>query len=179
MVHVCNCLNGDVSGVVTRTVTATLGAIANGAILGWSSSAQFMLESGGQVPFPVTSKDTQTFSSVFGIGAALGALPAGYVSGLCGRRGSMMIFEGFLLVGWIMLVRPVATWVLSVARMLQGVGAGALCATIPSYVGEIAEPQMRGKSHPILLQARTWEVLGVQHPPLPEILGKFLNVVKG
>lgn len=113
-------------------------------ILGWSSSAQIMLENDHLVTFPVTNKDTQTFSSVFGIGAALGALPAGYVSGLFGRRTSMMLFEGFLIVGWIILVMPMSVWMLSVGRVLQGVGVGALCAIIPSYVGEIADPKMRG-----------------------------------
>lgn len=126
------------------TFAATLGAVATGVILGWSSSAQVMLETDSLVTFQVTNKDTQTFSSVFGIGAALGALPAGYVSGLFGRRTSMMLFEGFLLVGWIILVMPMSVWMLSVGRVLQGVGVGALCAIIPSYVGEIAEPKMRG-----------------------------------
>lgn len=126
-------------------IIATLGAVANGAIIGWSSPAQFMIETDNQLPFQVTAKDTQTFSSVFGIGAALGALPAGYVTSLLGPRISMMLFEGFLFVGWIILVFPTSVWMLSVGRILQGVGTGALCATIPSYVGEIAEPHMRGR----------------------------------
>ncbi|VVC44857.1 Hypothetical protein CINCED_3A000173 [Cinara cedri] len=140
-----NLSGGTINAQIIITVIATLGAVANGTILGWSSPAQVMLESENQVSFPVTDKDTQTFSSVFGIGAALGALPAGYVSGLFGRRTSMMLFEGFLLVGWIILVYPTSVWMLSVGRVLQGIGAGALCAIIPSYVGEIAEPQMRGR----------------------------------
>jgi len=126
-------------------VAATLGAMATGAILGWSSSAQSMLETDGQLPFPVSSQDTQTFSSVFGIGAALGALPAGYVSGTFGRRTGMMLCEGFLLAGWAMLVLSTSVWMLSWGRVLQGVGAGALCAVVPSYVGEIAEPRTRGE----------------------------------
>jgi len=97
--------------------------------------------------FPITAKDTQMFSSVFGIGAALGALPAGYVSRMFGRPASMMLFEGFLLVGWVMLVLPTSVWMLSAGRMMQGIGVGALCAVIPSYIGEIAEPRMRGALH--------------------------------
>lgn len=95
--------------------------------------------------FEVTGKDVQMFSSVFGIGAALGALPAGYVSSVFGRPASMMLFEGFLLVGWAMLVLPTSVWILSAGRMIQGIGVGALCVVIPSYIGEIAESRMRGK----------------------------------
>jgi len=106
------------------------------------------------LPFTVTAKDVQTFSSVFGIGAALGALPAGYVSKMIGRPGSMMLFEGFLLVGWVMLVLPTSVWVLHAGRMMQGIGVGALCAVIPSYVGEIAEPRMRGASRLYIFKTR-------------------------
>jgi len=119
--------------------------MATGTILGWTSSAQYMLEADGQLPFRVTGQDTQTFSSVFGVGAALGALAAGHVSGVLGRRAGMMLCEGFLLAGWAVLVLPTSVWMLSLGRVLQGVGAGALCAIVPSYVGEIAEPRMRGK----------------------------------
>lgn len=125
-------------------IAATLGAIANGTILGWSSSAHDMFDANYQTPFPVTIKDQQTFSSVIGIGAAFGALPAGYVSRVFGRRISMMLFESLQLVGWAMLIKPTSVWMLSVGRVLQGISAGALCVIIPSYVGEIAEPRMRG-----------------------------------
>lgn len=125
-------------------LSATIGSFAIGTIIGWSSPTQIMLENDNQLPFSVSSKDTQTFSSVFGIGAALGALPAGYVTSMLGPRNSMILFEGFLLVGWIILILPISVWMLSAGRVLQGVGTGALCATIPTYVGEIGESHMRG-----------------------------------
>ncbi|XP_060834889.1 facilitated trehalose transporter Tret1-2 homolog isoform X2 [Rhopalosiphum padi] len=123
------------------------------------------------LPFAVTAKDAQTFSSVFGIGAALGALPAGYVSRTFGRPASMMLFEGFLLVGWVMLVLPTSVWVLSAGRMMQGIGAGALCAIIPSYVGEIAEPRMRGRLGTIF---QLFIVIGILYSYTS---GAFMNYV--
>ncbi|KAL4143709.1 hypothetical protein QTP88_006006 [Uroleucon formosanum] len=141
-----NLSGGAINSQFIITVIAALGAIATGTILGWSSPAQSMFDADELLlPFVVTGKDTQTFSSVFGIGAALGALPAGYVSRVFGRPASMMLFEGFLLVGWAMLVFPTSVWMLSAGRMMQGIGVGALCAIIPSYIGEIAEPRMRGR----------------------------------
>lgn len=132
------------------SVTATLGAIATGTILGWSSPAQVMFESGAaHTPFAVTDKDVQTFSSVFGIGATVGAVPAGYVSGAFGCQAAMMLSEAFLLVGWVMLVAPAYPWMLSAGRVMQGVGVGALCAVIPSYVGEISESRLRGNRNDI------------------------------
>ncbi|XP_015379721.1 PREDICTED: facilitated trehalose transporter Tret1-2 homolog isoform X1 [Diuraphis noxia] len=141
-----NLSGGAIKSQAIITVIAALGAIATGTILGWSSPAQNMFDADeSPFPFEVTGKDAQMFSSVFGIGAALGALPAGYVSRVFGRLVSMMLFEGFLLVGWTMLVFPTSVWILSAGRMMQGIGVGALCAVIPSYIGEIAESRMRGR----------------------------------
>ncbi|XP_027851745.2 facilitated trehalose transporter Tret1-2 homolog [Aphis gossypii] len=167
-----NISGGAINAQFIITVIAALGAIATGTILGWSSPAQSMFESDETLlSFTVTSKDTQTFSSVFGIGAALGALPAGYVSRTFGRPASMMLFEGFLLVGWVMLVLPTSVWLLSVGRMMQGIGAGALCAVIPSYVGEIAEPRMRGRLGTIF---QLFIVIGILYSYTS---GAFMNYV--
>ncbi|XP_050535057.1 facilitated trehalose transporter Tret1-like [Daktulosphaira vitifoliae] len=124
---------------------ATLGAMAMGTIIGWSSSAVGMLESGNfPSPFPVDKEDTKTYGSVFGIGAAIGALPAGSVASVLGRCLSMVVFEIFIFIGWLCLIIPKAVWMLNTGRVLQGIGVGALCALIPAYVGEISEPAIRG-----------------------------------
>ncbi|XP_050531568.1 facilitated trehalose transporter Tret1-like isoform X3 [Daktulosphaira vitifoliae] len=105
-----------------------------------------MLEEGQfPSPFPVTRSNTQTYGSVFGIGAAFGALPAGTVAKIFGRCKSMVIFELFMCLGWLFLTIPRAVWMLIVGRILQGIGVGALCAVIPSYVGEISQASVRGR----------------------------------
>ncbi|XP_050436235.1 facilitated trehalose transporter Tret1-like isoform X3 [Adelges cooleyi] len=130
---------------IYAAIVATLGAMAMGTVIGWSSSAVGMLESGNfPLPFVVTKFDTQTYSSVFGIGAAIGALPAGSVAQLMGRCLSMVVFEIFVLAGWICLSIPTGVWMLNLGRTLQGVGIGALCAVIPTYVAEISQPSIRG-----------------------------------
>jgi hypothetical protein len=78
-----------------------------------------MFKNDHEFPFLVISKDMQTFISVvLVVGALVGVLPVGYVSSLCGRRGSMILFEEFVLGGWIMLVLPTSLWMLSVERVM-------------------------------------------------------------
>ncbi|XP_050439145.1 facilitated trehalose transporter Tret1-like [Adelges cooleyi] len=130
---------------VYASVIATLGALAMGIIIGWSSPAEEMLEKGKfDLPFKVTVSDTQLYGSMFGVGAAFGALPAGYIGKLLGRCLSMAVFEMFLVFGWICLTFPKGVWMLIAGRVLLGIGVGALCAVIPSYVGEISQPHVRG-----------------------------------
>jgi len=124
-------------------LSATLGAMVMGTILGWTSPANALLPSG--VGFQISVDDLRSFSSIFGIGAVVGALPAGKLSAMIGRRYSMVIFEIHIIIGWIFLSMANASWMLLAGRVLQGVGVGALCTVIPTYVAEIAQPHIRGK----------------------------------
>lgn len=116
--------------------------MAMGTILGWSSPAQLLLAQNKNIK--VTDDDAKVYGSVFGIGAVIGALPAGTVSNIVGRRYSMILFELFVIVGWGFLILFNAIWMLIIGRTLQGIGVGALCAIIPTYVGEISQPHIRG-----------------------------------
>ncbi|XP_050435727.1 facilitated trehalose transporter Tret1-2 homolog [Adelges cooleyi] len=144
--------------------------MAMGAVIGWSSPAVVLLEAGNfSSPFPVTKADTQTYGSIFGIGAAIGALPAGSMAKLMGRCMSMVVFEIVLFGGWVCLIVPRGVWMLNLGRTLQGIGVGALCAVIPMYVGEISEPTIRGRLGAI------FEVLVVVGVLYAYIAGAYFN----
>ncbi|XP_050435943.1 facilitated trehalose transporter Tret1-like isoform X2 [Adelges cooleyi] len=155
---------------VYAATAATLGAMLMGMVIGWSSPAVGFLESGNfYSPFPVTKDDTQIYGSIFGIGATIGALPAGSVANIIGRCMSMVVFEIIFIVGWICLAIPRGVWMLNLGRTLQGIGAGALCAVIPMYVGEISEPNIRGRLGAI------FEVLSVFGVLYVYIVGAYFN----
>lgn len=113
-----------------------------GTVLGWSSPALTTLKLA--FSFSITDDDSRAYESVFGIGAAMGAIPAGAVSRVIGRRYGMVLYEMFVIAGWACLTVPKAVWMLIVGRVLQGIGVGALCTIIPVYVGEISQPVIRG-----------------------------------
>lgn len=103
-----------------------------------------MLENGTAVSFEVSPIAAATASSLFGVGAVIGAVPAGAVCSVFGRRVSLIVSEAHVVFGWLMIAFPKATRMLYVGRILQGIGCGAMCTIIPLYVGEIAEPEIRG-----------------------------------
>ncbi|XP_022166247.1 facilitated trehalose transporter Tret1-like [Myzus persicae] len=135
-------LTKGVRNQIVSSLIATLGAMVMGTILGWTSPANALLPSG--VGFPISVDDLKSFSSIFGIGAVVGALPAGKLSAMIGRRYSMVLFEIHIIIGWIFLTVANASWMLMAGRVLQGVGVGALCTVIPTYVAEISQPHIRG-----------------------------------
>lgn len=103
-----------------------------------------MFENGTAVSFEVSAMAAATACSLFGVGAVIGAVPAGAVSSVFGRRVSLIVSEAHVVFGWLMIAFPKAARMLYVGRILQGVGCGAMCTIIPMYVGEIAEPEIRG-----------------------------------
>jgi len=125
-------------------VAASLGAFVIGTVLGWSSPTLTMFEKGTAVSFEVSAMAAATACSLFGVGAVIGAVPAGAVSSVFGRRVSLIVSEAHVVFGWLMIAFPKAARMLYVGRILQGVGCGAMCTIIPMYVGEIAEPEIRG-----------------------------------
>ncbi|XP_015371045.1 PREDICTED: facilitated trehalose transporter Tret1 [Diuraphis noxia] len=135
-------LNKGVRSQIISSLIATLGAMVMGTILGWTSPANELLPSG--VGFLITVDDLKSFSSIFGIGAVFGALPAGKLSATIGRRYSMVLFEIQIIIGWIFLTMANASWMLLAGRVIQGIGVGALCTIIPTYVAEISQPHIRG-----------------------------------
>jgi len=114
-----------------------------GTILGWMLSVNVLLIEKGSLD--ITAEEIKTYCSLFGMGAIIGALPAGKVASAIGNRHSMILFEAFVVLGWTLLTVLYATWMLILGTILQGFGTGALCAIIPTYIGEISQDHVRGK----------------------------------
>lgn len=80
------------------------------------------------------------------LGAPLSALPIGYLADAIGRKKTLLLAEIPLITSFGLLYaffwQPL---VLYTARFLAGLGCGALFVLIPMYIGEIAEPSIRGK----------------------------------
>lgn len=114
-----------------------------GMILGSTWPSAIMLIDEYSMSF--TSEMQKNYFSIFGIGGSIGALPAGKVTRLIGHRNTMILSELFVISGWMFLLMPGVEWKLNTGRVLQGIGIGSLCTVIPTYVGEISQPHIRGK----------------------------------
>lgn len=126
--------------------SANIGAFVVGMILGWSSPVQDMFIN-AVVSIPVYNGDVRwTFVPVFSCSAAVGSLIAGNVAALIGHRYGMAMSEVMVGTGWMLLTVPKHFWMLTVGRVFQGVGVGIMCVIIPSYVGDISSPKLRGSN---------------------------------
>ena len=121
----------------------------SGMNLGWTSPVLPNLSRNDSfIPnLSESSEEASWITSLMPLGAILGAVPSGKAADRIGRKLTIAITVVPFLLCWIlMLVAPLGASVpvLYVARFLGGIGAGSACVLVPVYIGEIAEPSIRG-----------------------------------
>jgi MFS family permease len=82
--------------------------------------------------------------SMYTLGGLLGALSAGPLAGRYGRRRTMQLTSIFFIIGPVLEALSPNIGVMSVGRLLSGVGAGASVVVVPIYISEIAPPAQKG-----------------------------------
>ncbi len=83
-------------------------------------------------------------TSLLLVGAMVGALAAGRLSGWIGRRPTIMITAAVFVLG-VLLAAVTPTYpVLLIARFVIGLAVGSSSMAVPLYIGEIAPPRFRG-----------------------------------
>ncbi|CAH1267647.1 SLC2A6 [Branchiostoma lanceolatum] len=125
------------------TFVSTLGPLAFGMVLGYSSPA-----------LPDLKKETGAVhmdsyhGSWFGSLSAIGAMFGGPLGGWCiealGRKTSLMTAVLPFTGGWLILAYAQNLAMLYVGRLLTGIAAGMTSLTVPVYVAEISSPRLRG-----------------------------------
>ncbi|XP_012255571.1 facilitated trehalose transporter Tret1-like [Athalia rosae] len=126
-------------------LSATLGALAFGSALGWSTAAgdngvDLIAEYG----VPMSISEFSWMGSITNVGAALMCLPIGTVMDHLGRRPSMLLLVIPFTIGWALLIWSNSVAMFCIGRFLVGVGGGAFCVAIPVYTAEIGETSIRG-----------------------------------
>ncbi|KAG8227202.1 hypothetical protein J437_LFUL003408 [Ladona fulva] len=131
------------------TVFATLGAMAAGTTLAWTSPALPLLKSNamngtGFAGLDLTVSEGSWVGSLLTLGACLAALPSGPISDRVGRKRFLSAISLPFLMSWLLVAVVPNVQALYCARFLAGLATGAVSVVIPIYVGEISEHTIRG-----------------------------------
>lgn len=129
---------------------ATLSAVCAGAVDGWTASGLPYLEKShnltGNVTIPgINYEEGSWIGSLSPLGSLLGAIPAGYLADLLGRRRLLLIMSIPMFIGWLMIIlADHSIPLLYAARFIQGLTCGIITVASPLYSEEIAEVNIRG-----------------------------------
>lgn len=93
----------------------------------------------------MTADQGSWVGSLIAIGAIFGSIPAGRTADLIGRKPVIAFLSLPFIISWSMIYFATEVWHLYVARLIAGTCLGGITATVPMYIGEIAEKSIRGK----------------------------------
>ncbi|OBT72738.1 hypothetical protein VF21_09004 [Pseudogymnoascus sp. 05NY08] len=86
-----------------------------------------------------------TTVAIYEVGCAIGALSCAFIGDYLGRRRTIFAAGCTVLVGVILQSTPFSLGQLTAARIITGLGVGALTATIPMWVSECSNASERGR----------------------------------
>lgn len=130
---------------VVAALSASGGGFSLGTALGWSAPAGPRLVSGDDHYFEITSNQFSWAASILTIGCALSCLPIGILMNKFGRKSTMLSLFVPLVIGWA-LVTWAQNFSMPVAgRFLIGFAGGAFCVSVPQYLAEVTEKEIRGR----------------------------------
>ncbi|XP_045595886.1 facilitated trehalose transporter Tret1 [Procambarus clarkii] len=126
-------------------LSVAMGALSFGAGLGYASPASPMLKDNStNASLVINEEQVNWFSSTVNIGALVGGPVGGLCINLLGRRGAMLASVPPFLASWALIAFAQNFAMLVSGRILVGVCAGVTCIAVPTYIGEIASPDIRG-----------------------------------
>ncbi|XP_068086538.1 facilitated trehalose transporter Tret1 isoform X2 [Anabrus simplex] len=90
----------------TAALLANLAAMCCGIAMAWTSPALPLIQRETNVTLPLYATEEQAswISSLLPIGALTGALPAGYMANIFGRRKVLLVTAVVYLIGWVVIV---------------------------------------------------------------------------
>lgn len=128
------------AAIVTTCILAALAGLMFGLDIGVISGAtQFI-----QADFKVSDHMIEWIVSSMMAGAAVGALGAGWMSALLGRKRSLIVAGIVFIAGSLFCAAAWSPASLIVARFILGIAIGVATFTAPLYLAEVAPEKVRG-----------------------------------
>ena len=136
--------------ITYTTLVAVIGTLIMGYSLGYSSPALSRLRTENPNTSFNSTKHQDTFSALVPIGGLIGALLAGWLVDLLGRKLALMLTSVPFTFGWLLIVLSHATSgrafrpIIYIGRFLTGVGTGYASLCVPLIISESAPKALRG-----------------------------------
>lgn len=131
---------GRKTSVYFITAVAALGGLLFGYDTGVISGAQLFLVK----TFSLTRAQQEFAVSCVLIGAMIGALIAGRINDLLGRKLTLIILAIVFTLGAILTALSPNYMLFIVWRIVVGMGIGAAASVVPVYISELAPSKVRG-----------------------------------
>lgn len=121
-------------------ILAALAGLMFGLDIGVISGAVQFIKS----DFGISDRTIEAIVSAMMLGAALGALGAGWLSATLGRRRSLILAAALFVIGSLLCSASLSPWMLIGSRFVLGLAIGLATFTAPLYLAEVSSGSSRG-----------------------------------
>ncbi|XP_044734814.1 facilitated trehalose transporter Tret1-like isoform X2 [Chrysoperla carnea] len=128
----------------TAAIAVTMGALAAGTVLSWTSPTKTQIVDNGDLGFTVTDDEFSWVGGLMCLGAAVICFPIALVMDVIGRKITMLLLIIPFTIGWCLIYWAESVLMLYFGRFLTGLAGGAFCVSAPLYTSEIAQKEIRG-----------------------------------
>ncbi|XP_050294867.1 facilitated trehalose transporter Tret1-like [Anthonomus grandis grandis] len=125
-------------------VFGSLSILSSEMHFGWPSSSLPQLTNNGTYFIQVTKEESSWLAVGIFPGIVFGAILSNFLADKLGRKKIILLCALPLFISWATLAMANCFYVMFLARFLGGMGGGLSFSTVPMYLGEISEPQIRG-----------------------------------
>lgn len=136
--------------ITYTTLVAVMGTLLTGYSLGYSSPALPDLNTTDPDTTFNKTMHKDLFSALIPIGGLIGAVLAGWLVDLLGRKLALMLTTVPFTFGWLLIVLSHATTgpafrpIIYIGRFLTGIGSGYASLCVPLMISESAPTSLRG-----------------------------------
>ncbi|XP_044261730.1 facilitated trehalose transporter Tret1-like [Tribolium madens] len=134
---------------ILASLSASLILISEGMQYGWSSPVMPILES-NNTPVKLNADDSAWLETTFLLSGPLALLVTPILVDKVGRHKTILLISCMSIIGWILIGAATRVQILYVARFLLGVVSDIMYTTVPMYISEIADKEIRGFLNGIL-----------------------------
>ena len=111
--------------------------------LGYSSGAIESIKDDPNID--PTTNQISWFGSILTVGAAIGSLLSGNTIDKMGRKFHILLGNLCFVIGWLLIIVDKTSMELAiVGRLVGGLGVGIVAIAVPTYIGEVSPPDVRG-----------------------------------
>ncbi|XP_076051174.1 facilitated trehalose transporter Tret1-2 homolog [Oratosquilla oratoria] len=128
---------------VLAAIAVAMGAMGVGFTSAYTSPALASMEAPNST-LTVTPEQTSWISSLMPLSALTASLFGGYLIDRLGRKMVILICGPPFIAAFILIGSAISVWMVYVGRVIGGACVGLLSLTIPVYLGEVVQPEIRG-----------------------------------
>ncbi|KAK4684798.1 MFS transporter, SP family, sugar:H+ symporter, partial [Tremellales sp. Uapishka_1] len=99
---------------------------------------------GATATYAYTSTNQSLWTSIIQVGEVFGSLSAGFVGDKGGRKGAALVAIILVTIGVVIQMVKNISALLTVGRLIIGLGIGMISNTVPLYLSEIPPAHLRG-----------------------------------